>query len=83
MPLIECQHLIDPVSLGQNDDRSISETDPKVCVALDDLARLPDVGARHRRQLVYATVHLSKEARASGIPDSGRKQVVEFGQHER
>ena len=68
VPLIEREDVCHAVALRKNDDRRVSETDPKVGVALDDVPRPPDVGTRYWRQRVGAVLDLRKHPHARRPP---------------
>src|SRR5207248_2942359 len=60
VPLIKRQHIDEPVTLREYNDRGVGKADPEIGMLLDDCARDSDVCRRHRRKRVRATFNLTE-----------------------
>ena len=80
---VQRQHIEDAVSLGEDNNRSISKPDIRVAILRDDAPRGCDVLDRELLQSVSTTGNLIEKAEFCVDSYPGCQEIDEFGHHER
>lgn len=80
--LIERQNIVRAVSLGQDHDGGIGDSEAKGRIFVQDPCCAPDVVRVERIELVDTFRDLLKESPRSQCTHAGRQQVIELGKHE-
>src|SRR6185436_11455106 len=80
--VIEREDVAAVVTLGQNDERGIGESDVDVAVGLDHPSRLRDVADVERREVVRPASHVLEKQQLGFRPAEFLNQVVDLRQHE-
>ncbi len=78
MPLVERKDSIGPVSLSENDDRRVGESDPVLAIASGNLSRAMDVGGLEQRQLVCPCGNVVEQGKLRVDPGVLHEEVIDL-----
>lgn len=83
MALVRAEEVQRSVTVGENDDRRVRQSDPKVGVTLHDSLGVTDILGREEIELVGAARDLVDEGHLRLVAHSAANQVVQFRENTR